>query len=175
MAQYVPQFALIIFAVFPMVYFLGILSLDNRIDIQRFILVFALSKSLIGMLDGGIFSAPALVGLSGLLGGYAIKKPFSPRNLLRPSYFIILLLIIRILLGLIGSNPDVYVVTVIGGNGEIDIPGLNVIDEKVVGEKTIITISSDLNELTFLNQIFNLLKDKYSIFFVSWNFYSFFT
>ena len=175
LAQYVPKFALIIFAVFPMVYFLGILSLDNRIDIQRIILVFALSTSLIGMLDGGIFSAPALVGISGLLGVYAIKKPFSPRNLLRPSYFIILLLIIRILLGLIGSNPDVYVVTVIGGNGEIDIQGLNVIDEKVVGEKTIITISSDLNELTFLNQIFNLLKDKYPIFFVSWNFYSFFT
>jgi hypothetical protein len=173
MAQYVPKPALIIFVVFPVVYILGMFSLDNRNDIQRVILIFALSTSLIGMLDGGIFSAPALVGLSGLLGIYAIKKPFSPRNLLRPTYFIILLLMIRILLGLIGSNPDVYVVTVNGGNGEIDLPGFDVLDEKVVGEKTIITISSDLNELTFLNQIFNPLKDKYPIFFVSWNFYSF--
>jgi hypothetical protein len=174
LAQYVPKFALIIFAVFPMVYFLGILSSDNRTDIQKFILIFAISTALIGMLDGGMFSTPALVGISGLLGVYAIKKPFSPRNLLKPSYFIVFLLIIRILLGLIGSNPDVYVVTVIGGSSEIDLQGMDVLDEKVVGDKTIITVSSDLNELIFLNQIFNLLKDKNPIFFVSWNFYSFF-
>jgi hypothetical protein len=174
LAQYVPKFAMIIFAVFPTIYVLGLLSLNNRHEIQRIILAFALSTTLIGILDGGIFSSPALVGLSGLLGIYAIKKPFSPRDLIKPSSVIIILLIIRILLGLIGSNPDVYEVTVIGVDGHVDLPGFNVLDEKIVGDKTIITVSSDMNELTFLNKMYNLLSNKNVPFFVSWNFYSFF-
>jgi hypothetical protein len=174
LAQYVPKFALIIFAVFPTVYILGLLSIDDRPDIQKVILIFAISTTLIGMVDGGLFSAPALVGLSGLLGIYAIKKPFSPRDLFKPSFIIILLLIIRILIGLIGSNPDVYEITVFGVDGQVDLPGFNVLDERVVGDKTIITVSSDMNELTFLNEIYTLLNGKNVPFFVSWNIYSFF-
>jgi hypothetical protein len=173
-AQYVPKFALIIFAVFPTVYVLGLFSLKDRIDIQKIILIFAISTTLIGMLDGGLFSAPALVGLSGLLGIYSIKKPFSLRNLIKPSSIIVILLIIRILIGLLGSNPEVYEITVLGEHGDIELYGFDVINEKVVDGKTIITVSSKMNELVVLNQIFNLLNGKYPVFFVSWNIYSFF-
>lgn len=173
-AQYIPKVALIIFAVIPAVYILGLLSLDNRHDIQKILLIFGLSTIMIGMVDGGLFSAPALIGLAVLLGIYSIKKPFSPRDLIKPSSFIILLLIIRVLIGLIGSNPEVYEVTVLGGHGDIQLQGFNILDEKVIGNKTILKVSSNMNELKFFNQTSQILDDKYPAYFVSWNIYSYF-
>ena len=78
-AHYIPKVALIIFAVIPAVYILGLLSLDNRHDVQKILLIFGLSTIMIGMVDGGLFSTPALIGLAVLLGIYSIKKPFSPK------------------------------------------------------------------------------------------------
>lgn len=173
-ANYIPKFAMIIFAVLPTVYILGLLSLKNRNDRQKILLIFALSTTLIGMVDGGLFSTPALIGIAILLGIYSIKIPFSPRNLIKPSTIIILLVIIRVLIGLIGSNPDVYEITVIGAQGEIELQGFNVLDEKMVGNKTIITVSSNINELAFFNQTSKVLEDKYPAFFISWNIYSYF-
>ncbi|HEX7467157.1 MAG TPA: hypothetical protein VF324_01045 [Methanobacterium sp.] len=173
-AQYIPKVALIIFAVIPAVYILGLLSLDNRHDVQKILLIFGLSTIMIGMVDGGLFSTPALIGLAVLLGIYSIKKPFSPRNLIKPSSFIILLLIIRILIGLIGSNPEFYEVTVLGGHGDIQLQGFNILDEKVIGNKTILKVSSNMNELKFFNQTSQILDDKYPAYFVSWNIYSYF-
>ena len=173
-AQYIPKVAMIIFAVLPTVYVLGLLSLNNRHDIQKILLIFAISTTMIGMVDGGLFSTPALIGISVLLGIYSIKKPFSPRNLIKPSSFIILLLIIRLVIGLIGSNPEFYEVTVLGGHGDIQLQGFDILDEKVVGNKSIIKVSSNMNELTFFNQTSQILDDKYPAFFVSWNIYSYF-
>ncbi|MFY9638867.1 MAG: hypothetical protein WAK14_08720, partial [Methanobacterium sp.] len=173
-AHYIPKVALIIFAVIPAVYILGLLSLDNRHDVQKVLLIFGLSTIMIGMVDGGLFSTPALIGLAVLLGIYSIKKPFSPRDLIKPSSFIILLLIIRVLIGLIGSNPEFYEVTVLGGQGDIQLQGFNILDEKVVGNKTILKVSSNMNELKFFNQTSQILDDKYPAYFVSWNIYSYF-
>ncbi|MFZ0441176.1 MAG: hypothetical protein WAL81_00895 [Methanobacterium sp.] len=173
-AHYIPKVALIIFAVIPVVYILGLLSLDNRHDVQKVLLIFGLSTIMIGMVDGGLFSTPALIGLAVLLGIYSIKKPFSPRDLIKPSSFIILLLIIRVLIGLIGSNPEFYEVTVLGGQGDIQLQGFNILDEKVVGNKTILKVSSNMNELKFFNQTSQILDDKYPAYFVSWNIYSYF-
>ena len=174
LAQYVPKFALIIFAVFPIVYILGLFSIKNRTDSQKIVLAFALSTTLIGMVDGGLFSSPSIIGLFGLLIIYSIKNPFSLSNLIKPSTFIILLLMIRVLLGLMGSNPHIYEVTTFGVDGNVDLQGYNILNEKTINGKTIIDVSSDTNELTFLNQTFNRFKGNYPIYFVSWNIYSFF-
>jgi hypothetical protein len=173
-AQYIPKEAMIIFAVIPAVYILGLLSLKNRSNLQKFLLIFGITIVMIGMVDGGLFSIPALLGLTIILWIYSIKQPFSFKNLIKPSSFIIILLIIRVLIGLIGSNPEFYEVTVLGGHGDIQLPGFDVVDEKIVGNKTVITISSNMNELTFFNQIFKTLNGKYPAFFVSWNIYSYF-
>jgi hypothetical protein len=63
-----------------------------------------------------------------------------------------------------GSNPVVYEVTVLGSYGDIQLPGFDIVNEKVVGDKTVITISSNMNELTFFNQIFKTLNSKYPAF-----------
>lgn len=173
-SAYVPKFAAVIFVVFPVIYLLGLLSVDKRPDIQKIILIFAITTSLIGMLDGGLFSAPAMVGLAGLLGIYSIKKPFSPRDLIKPSMIIILLLILRIIISFMGSSPDIYDVTIVGEHENVTMPGFNVLNEKIVGNNTVVTVSADKNEFSALNSSFNILKDKYPLFFISWDSYSFF-
>lgn len=173
-SAYVPKFAALIFAVFPVVYLLGLLSVNNRPDIQKMILIFAITTSLIGILDGGLFSAPAMVGMAGLLGIYSIKKPFSPRDLMKPSLIIVLLLILRIVISFMGSSPEVYDVTIVGEHEKVTLPGFNVLNEKIVGNNTVITVATDMNEFSALNSSFNILKDKYPLFFISWDSYSFF-
>lgn len=173
-SAYVPKFAALIFVVFPVIYLLGLLSVDKRPDIQKIILIFAITTSLMGMLDGGLFSAPAMVGLAGLLGIYSIKKPFSPRDLIKPSMIIILLLILRIIISFMGSSPDIYDVTIVGEHENVTMPGFNVLNEKIVGNNTVVTVSADKNEFSALNSSFNILKDKYPLFFISWDSYSFF-
>ena len=173
-AHYIPKVAMIIFAVLPTVYILGLLSLDKRSDVQKIILIFGICTAMIGMVDGGLFSTPALLGFAILLGSYSIKKPFSLKNLIKPSTIIVLLLIIRVLIGLAGSNPEYYEVSVLGGHGEIPLQGFNVTNEKIVGKATIITVSSNMNEMAFFNQVFKEYNGEYPAFFVSWNIYSYF-
>ena len=173
-AHYIPKYAMIIFAVLPTVYILGLLSLGNRSDVQKIILIFGICIAMIGMVDGGLFSTPALLGFAILLGIYSIKKPFSFKNFIKPSTIIILILIIRVLIGLAGSNPEYYEVTVLGGYGDIPLPGFNVTNEQIVGNATIIKVSSNLDEMTFFNQVFKEYNGKYPAFFVSWNIYSYF-
>lgn len=173
-SAYVPRFAAVIFVVFPVVYLLGLLSVDERPDIQKIILIFAITTSLIGMLDGGLFSAPAMIGMAGLLGIYSIKKPFSPRDLIKPSLIIILLLILRIIISFIGSSPDVYDITIVGEHENVTLPGFNVLDEKIAGNNTVVTVSANMNEFSALNSSFTILKDEYPLFFISWDSYSFF-
>ncbi|MGB7968328.1 MAG: hypothetical protein WCF28_02005 [Methanobacterium sp.] len=172
-AQYIPKYAMIIFAVLPTVYILGLLSLGKRSDLQKIILIFGICTAMIGMVDGGLFSTPALLGFAILIGSYSIKKPFSIKNLIKPSTVIIIILVIRVLIGLAGSNPEYYEVTVLGGHGEIPLQGFNVTNEQIVGNATIITVSSKLDEMTFFNQVFKEYNGKYPAFFVSWNIYSY--
>ena len=73
-AQYIPKYAMIIFAVLPTVYILGLLSLGKRSDVQKIILIFGICIAMIGMVDGGLFSTPALLGFAILLGIYIYKK-----------------------------------------------------------------------------------------------------
>jgi hypothetical protein len=173
-AQYIPKYTMIIFAVLPTVYILGLLSLGKRSDIEKIILIFGICTAMIGMVDGGLFSIPALLGFTILLGIFSIKKPFSIKNLVKPSTIIIVILVIRVLIGLVGSNPEYYEVTVLGGHGEIPLQGFNVTNEQIVGNATIITLSSNMDEMTFFNQIFKDYNGKYPAFFVSWNIYSYF-
>ena len=73
-----------------------------------------------------------------------------------------------------GSTPDVYEITILGEHENVPMTGFNVINERIVGNNTIITVSANMNEFTALNNSFNILKDKYNLFFVSWDSYSFF-
>ena len=85
-----------------------------------------------------------MVGLSGILGMYSLKMPFSPKNLITPTTIIALLIILRVILGVFGSNTDYYEVTVIGAGENLNLSDYDVLSVQNQGEKTIIHISPNI-------------------------------
>jgi hypothetical protein len=172
--QYISPIGLLVLIIMPLVYVMGLFSLGDRRDIHKFLVILGLSTSLIGIIDGSLFSAPALIGLSILLGTYSFKIPFSFKNLIKPSIIIFLLLSLRVFLGLIGSNTEYYEVTIIGATEPIELEGYPVTYAEVQGQKTILHIAPTYNEIFLLNALSKSLEGKCSGFFISWNFFSFF-
>ncbi len=172
LAQYFSPVAFAIFVAFPLVYLTGLASLSRREDIYKIILAFGLTISLIGMLDGGLFSTPALFGLLILLSVYFVKKPFSPKYLAKPMLIVILLIIIRVSIGLIGTNTEFHEITIIDPSENIDLSGYNVLSVKKEGNKMIVKVPGNTNDKVLLLKLIDDLKGKSSGFFLSWNIYS---
>ena len=126
--------------------------MNNRKNRYKVILAFAITTSLIGMLDGGLFSTPALIGLSGLLGVYAIKKPFSARDLLKPSFVIVVLILLRISIGIMGTNIEYHEITFFDETSPVDLNGYTVKSIKCEGNKTIVRISTDRSDKSYFNR-----------------------
>lgn len=172
--QYVPSIGLLILIIFPLIYLLGLFSIGERRDYHQVIVIFAISNTLIGLIDGGLLSTPAMVGLSGILGMYSLKMPFSPKNLITPTVIIALLIILRVILGVFGSNTDYYEVTVIGAGENLNLSDYDVLSVQTQDNKTIIHISPKYNEMILLNDLARTLEGKCQGFFISWNFFSYF-
>jgi hypothetical protein len=171
---YTIPLALIVLVTWPLIYIGGIIAISNQErDLYKVILAFVLTLSLIGILDGGLFSTPAIIGLAGLLGIYFIKKPFSPRNLLKPSVIIIFLIILRFSLGLLGTNTEVHEITIINPADNIDLQGYNVLSVQKEQNKTIVTVPGNTNDKVLLTELTKTLKGKCSGFFLSWNILSY--
>lgn len=172
LAQYFHPAAFAIFIVFPLVYLTGLASLSLREDIYKIILAFGLTISLIGMLDGGLFSTPALLGLLILLSVYYMKKPFSPKYLTKPVIIILLLIILRVSLGLIGTNTEFHEITIVDPSENIDLNGYTVLSIEKDGNKMIVKVPGDTSDKVLLFKLTEDLKGKCSGFFLSWNIYS---
>jgi hypothetical protein len=171
-AEYVPPAAFAICIMFPLVYITGLISLNNRRDLYKVILAFAFTTSLIGMLDGGLFSAPALVGLLCILGVYFVKEPFSPRDLIKPGTIIIILILIRFSIGLLGNNADYHEITVMHPAENIEFTGYDILSVEKYSDRVILKVPADINDKTLLLKLIEDLKGKCSGFFLSWNLFS---
>ena len=172
--NYVYPQVYIVFILFPLAFLTGIISLNERRDINALVLAFSLTTALIGIFDGGLFSIPAIIGLAGLLGIYHVKKHPSLSNLLKPSFIIILIILIRFSLLILGTNTDYYEITVIGPLNNTDMHGYDIIDMKTENNKMIIRIKSDENEKQILTSMNTLLKNRCQAYFISWNFWAWF-
>jgi hypothetical protein len=171
---YTIPLALIVLITWPLIYLAGLIAIGNQERIlYKVILAFVLTLSLIGILDGGLFSTPAIIGLAGLLGIYFIKNPFSPRNLIKPSVIIIFLIILRFSLGLLGTNTEVHEITIINPVDNIDLQGYDVLSVQKEQNKTIITVPGNTNDKALLTDLTKSLKGKCSGFFLSWNILSY--
>ena len=171
---YTIPLALIVLVTWPLIYLGGIIALSNQErDLYKLILAFVLTLSLIGILDGGLFSTPAIVGLAGLLGLYFIKKPFQLRNLLTPSAIIIFLIILRFSLGLLGTNTEVHEITIINPVDNINLQGYDVLNVQKEQNKTIVTVPGNINDKVLLTELTKSLKGQCSGFFLSWNILSY--
>jgi hypothetical protein len=171
---YTIPLALIVLVTWPLIYIGGMIAISNQErDLYKVILAFVLTLSLIGILDGGLFSTPAITGLAGLLGLYFIKKPFSPRNLLKPSVIIIFLIILRFSLGILGTNTEYHEITIINPADNIDLQGYNVLSVQKEQNKTIVKLPGNTNDKVLLTALTKTLKGKCSGFFLSWNILSY--
>lgn len=171
--QYVSPFVYFIIILFPLAYITGLLSLNKNRDIHKLSLAFAVSLSLIAMIDGGLFSQPAVIGLSGLLVMYFIKKPFSPRNLIKPVVIMSLIVLLGFALEIGGTNTAYHEITVINQTEEVDMAGYNALSINKMDNKTIIIIKPDTGDKDTLERLFKTFKGKADGFFITWNFLSY--
>lgn len=172
--QQVTPWAFFILFTLPAAYLAGLFSLDNRRDLYRSIMVFSIMLSLVGMIDGGLFSQPGMIGLAGILGIYSIKSPFKPRQLVAPAILIILLIVSGVALETVGSNSSYHELTVINPYEPIDLQDYTVISIQDKGDRIIIRIKADRTDKETLENLFVSLKGKAEGFFMTWNFASYF-
>ncbi len=171
---YTMPLALVVFVTYPLIYIGGIIAVANEKRLlYQVLLAFAVTVSLIGVLDGGLFSTPALVGLATLLGIYFIKKPFKAKDLIKPSFIIIILIIIRVSLGIIGTNTDVHEITIIHPSDNIDLQSYDVLNIQKMDNKTVYSVPGNTNDKVLLMGLTRDLKGNGTAFFLSWNIYSF--
>ncbi|MGB9936239.1 MAG: hypothetical protein ACPK7O_00820 [Methanobacterium sp.] len=172
LAQYFSPAAFAISIAFPLVYLGGLASLSRRNDIYKIILAFGLTISLIGMLDGGLFSIPALFGLLILLSVYFMKSPFKFKYLKKPLLIVLLLVILRLSISLIGTNAEYHEITIINPSDNINLQGYDVLSVQKEDNKMIVKLPGTTNDKVLLLKLIHDLKGKCSGFFLSWNIYS---
>lgn len=167
--QVTPGAFLIIFTL-PAAYILGLLSLDDRLVIHRLIMAFCMTLAMVGMLDGGLFSQPGVMGLGGTLGMYAIKSPFQHRQLLYPALVVMLLIVSGVAVEVVGSNPAYHELTIINPQASLDLSDYNVISIQEVENRTIVRIKTDQSDKEFIEGLFVSLDGKAQGFFMTWDF-----
>jgi len=171
---YATPLALIVVITWPLIFIAGIIAISNmERDLYKVIVAFAITLSLIGILDGGLFSTPAIIGIAGLLGLYFVKKPFSPKDLIKPSVIVILLIVLRLSIGLLGTNTEVHEITIINPSDNIDLQGYDVLSIQKETNKTIITLPGNVNDKVLLSELAPTLRGNTSGFFLSWNILSY--
>lgn len=161
-----------IFILFPMVYLTGLVSLSKRSDLIKILISFGLTISIIGMLDGGLFSTPALIGLFVLLSVYFVNRPFTLKKISKPMLIVILLILLRLSIGVIGTNTDFHEITIINPSEDIKLSGYNVFSVEKYGNKMIVKVPGNTHDKVLLIRLIEDLNGKCSGFFLSWNIYS---
>lgn len=172
--KYVSPLAYLIVLTLPLAYITSLISMDKRMDHYKLIIAFAASLTIIGMMDGGLFSNPAIIGFAGLIGMYYIEEPFSMKNLRKPAIIVLILILAGLSFEIAGSNPDYHQITIINQTEPIDWSGYNILSTKNINNSTVIQIKSIQNDRETLLNLFQTLKGKADGFFITWNFYSYF-
>lgn len=168
--RYVSPAAYLIVFTLPLTYFTSLISMDNRLGYYKVIIAFAASLTMIGMIDGGLFSNPAILGFAGLIGMFFIEEPFSPRNLIKPALIVLLIIFLGLSVEVAGSNPDYHQITLMNQTEQVDWNGYNVLSE----ENGTVKLNYTQDDRTNLIKLFDTLKGKTDAFFITWNFYSYF-
>lgn len=172
--KYVSPLAYIILITLPLAYITILLSMDSRMIHYRLIIAFAAALTLIGMVDGGLFSNPAIIGFAGLIGMYYVEKPFSKRNLIKPAMIVLVIILAGLCLEIGGSNTDYHQIKLINQTEPADLAGYDVISIENNNNTTIINLSHNKSDKEILKSLFNVFKGKADGFFTTWNFYSYF-
>ena len=67
LSAYTPDMISLLFILIPITYITMILSLQRRKALTRLLLAFAITLAIIGIIDGGLFASPTILGIYGIL------------------------------------------------------------------------------------------------------------
>lgn len=199
LSQYVPPIAYLFILLLPIIFILQILSLQKRLFASTICLSFFSSTLIIGILDGGLFGTPAIVGLCGLIFVYEfghyldyyfeknignkenikllkLEKEKNKRKFNKTIVFIfiILILVLRISITFTGANGEYYELDIVNPTDNIELNNFSIIKVQEKPNEKIIYLSSEYNEMELLNSLKEPLKNKCDYYTLSWNGYSYF-
>lgn len=169
LSRYISPAAYLIILTLPLIYITSLISMDNRMVHYKVIIALAASLAMIGMIDGGIFSNPAIAGFGGLLAMFFIDEPFSLRNFIRPAIIVMVIIAVGLSIEVAGSTTDYQELTLIDQTAPVNWNGYD-----ILGENGTIKLNSTRDDRTNLISLFGTLKGKTNAFFITWNFYSYF-
>ncbi|BDZ69385.1 hypothetical protein [Methanobacterium ferruginis] len=170
----VVPWAYFILITLPLAYFMGLFSLDTRRDFHKILMAFGLTLCLIGMIDGGIFSQPAVLGLGLLFLLYLVKVPFQFRQLILPFVLACLVIFTGLGLELAGNNSSYHEIHVINQSAPVDLSNFQVISTETQENMTIVRINTTGSDKNTLETLFKVYEGKADGFFMTWNLFSYF-
>ena len=158
----------------PLACFTGLFALNEGRAIQRVFVAFALTLSLIGMVDGGLYSQPLVIGMGLLFILYFIRRPFQFRQLILPLALIFLVALSGLALELAGNNSSYREITVINQFESVDLSGYNILSTEEKGNITVIRMDTSVSDKKTLEDLLDKYQGRADGFFMTWNFFSYF-
>ncbi|EKQ52503.1 MAG: hypothetical protein B655_1874 [Methanobacterium sp. Maddingley MBC34] len=163
-----------IFITLPLAYITGLFSLNGRQDLHKIIMAFALTLAIIGMVDGGLYSQPLVIGMGLLFILYFVKTPFQLHQLLLPLALIFLVALSGLGLELAGNNSSYHEIKVLNQFEPVDLSGYNVLSQEQQGNMTVIRTDTSVSDKNTLESLFKTYQGRADGFFMTWNFFSYF-
>ena len=172
-AKYVMPYALIIVIFWPVCYILGVIGLSDMRTLHKIVAIIALNVALIGLIDGGIFSQPFLIGFGFLLLVYFSNGKIGIKYFINPVVIMGYILLLGMIIEVGGSDLGGHTLTVVNQTEPVDMTEFNVSHIEVHGDKTVYTLQCTTPDKQLIREVFAKFKDKSDVTFMSWNFYTY--
>ena len=173
--KYVTPYAYIVIPVWIISYFTGLLGLHKMTGLNKVVCIISLTLALIGLLDGGLYSQPFLIGIGFLwLMYYTNDERLKLKHFIKPVVIMGYILLIAMICEVGGSDTTYHTLTVINQTEPVDMSEYGVVECIQDGQKTTYVMNTTIHDKELITSIFDKFKDKSDATFMSWNFYSYF-
>lgn len=173
--KYVIPYAYVVIPVWILTYITGLIGLHRMTGLNKSVCILALTLALIGLLDGGLYSQPFLIGIGFLwLMYYTNDEKLKLKHFIKPVVIMGYILLIAMICEVGGSDTTYHTLTVINQTEPVDMSEYNVVEYVQDGEKTTYVMNTTIPDKQLITSVFDKFKDKSDATFMSWNFYSYF-
>lgn len=171
--QFTMPYALIIVIFWPVCYILGLIGTCDMRDLHRIVATVSLIVALIGLIDGGIFSQPFLIGIGFLLLTYYSNGKIGVKYFIKPVVIMGYILLLAMIIEVGGSDTAQHTLTVVNQTEHVDMTEFNVTNIEVNGDLTVYTLNCSTPDKQLIQEVFSKFKGKCDLTFMSWNFYTY--
>lgn len=173
--KFVQPYAYVVIPIWITCLITGLLGIHKTTGLTKAIAILSLILALIGLLDGGMFSQPFLIGIGFLLLCYYTKgEKLKVHHFVKPVVIMGYILLIAMICEVGGSNTADHTLTVINQTEPVDMSQYNVTNVVYDNDKITYTISADTPDNKLITDVFDSFKGKCDATFMSWNFYTYF-